>query len=101
MYPELSNRPMKKNNSTICGRNTTTPPTPPKTPSTNRERKSPAGISDSTQAATAPWADSIQPIGIRAKENIPQNTANMMARNATHPHTRCSSQTSRRSDNVS
>jgi hypothetical protein len=36
-------QPMKKNSSRICGRNTTTAPTPATTPSTSRLRRSPGG----------------------------------------------------------
>ena len=69
----------------ICGRNITTPPTPPMTPSTTSERRSPSAIRDSTQPPSAPWPDSIQPIGISAKEKIDQKTVKKMATSEIQP----------------
>src|SRR3990172_6764173 len=42
---------MKRNKMRICGTKASTPPTPPRTPSTNRLRNTPSAIPPSTQPA--------------------------------------------------
>ena len=91
---------MKKNNNTICGKNTTTPPTPPSTPSINKDRRSPSATTDSIHPATKPCKDSIHPIGIAENEKIAQKNANIINAKTTQPHTRCKAHASIRSERV-
>jgi len=70
---------MNRNNRMICGRNITTPPTPPSIPSTSSERRSPSAISEPIHSPSTPCPDSIQPIGIWANEKIDQKTAKKIA----------------------
>ena len=62
---------MKKNRITICGRKTTTEPTPASTPSVRKSRISPAGTTSVTTPDTAPTA----PSSASAKGVAQANTA--------------------------
>ena len=69
---------MNRNRMRICGRNTTTAPTPPITPSTISERRNPSG-----SAAVTPWLSalipaSIQPTGVSLHANTAWNMTNMI-----------------------
>ena len=59
----------------ICGRNTSTPPTPPMTPLTSRLCKSPAGVCAAIQAPTVRTDWLIRSIGICAAQKISANSS--------------------------
>ena len=84
----------------ICGRNTSTEPTPAKTPSTTRLRRSPAGNCEPIAPPANAISHSMPSIRGVAHENTDWNTTAMSARKISGPHTRCSANASIRSLNV-
>ena len=60
---------MKKNKIKICGKNTSTPPTPATTPSTSRLRSGPSAMAPVIQSPTAAMASLIRSMGSVAQVN--------------------------------
>ena len=101
MYPESSSRLMKRNSRQICGRKTTTEPTPATTPLASRSLRSPGGNAPETQLASAPTTHSIQPFGISANQKMLTNNASRMPTKISGPQIRSVTTRSTRSDHVS
>ena len=85
MYPLASISRMKKNRITICGRKTTTEPTPASTPSVTKSRRTPSGSSamaHSLRIATTPSSASAKGV---AQANTAWNTTNSSANRISGP----------------
>ncbi len=80
---------MKKKSSRICGRKTSTPPTPAMTPSTSRLASSPAGSAPRTASPSAPKPVSIKSIGSAAHEKIVWKTTSIRSRKTSGPKSLC------------
>ena len=68
-YPESSSTKMKKNKMMICGRNTSTLPTPASTPLMNKSLSKLAGSEWPTHSPTTPTPDLMASIGTCAQAN--------------------------------
>src|SRR5205085_2360547 len=88
---------MKKKRRSICGRKTSTPPTPAMTPSASKSVKSPGGICARVNSASAPKARSIKSIGSVAHENIAWKTTAMTRTRTRGPNILCVTRRSMRS----
>ncbi|HEX2184419.1 MAG TPA: hypothetical protein VHN78_02800, partial [Chloroflexota bacterium] len=66
---------MKRKRMVICGRKTSTEPTPAITPSTTSELRSPGGRMDPTHAPSPPKSPSTQPISGSAQEKMAWKTS--------------------------
>ena len=80
---------MKKNKIRICGRKTTTPPTPAIAPSVIKSRRSPAGTADFTASANAATRPSMKFIGNSASVKMLRNSAVITAPSVSQPQTGC------------
>src|SRR3546814_9676102 len=78
---------MKKNRIRTSGRNTTTEPTPAKTPSASSDWTKPSGITCAIPACSAPIASSISAIGRSAQANTAWNMTNISAASRIGPIT--------------
>src|SRR3546814_610937 len=81
---------MKKNRIRICGRNTTTAPTPAITPSAISDRSTPSGMVARTALPRFAKPASIASAGTTAQVNTAWNIRNRMAVSRTSPATGCS-----------
>ena len=89
---------MNRNRIRICGRKTTTDPTPPIAPSMMKSRMNPDGKLASTDAATHSLALSIQPIGASDQAKTAWNMTNSTANRISGPANGCRNSASARSD---
>ena len=89
---------MNRNRIRICGRNTTTAPTPASTPSLSSERNQPSGRAAASSACSAATPASIQPIGASAQLNTAWNMKNSTAASSRGPASGCSTTASMRCD---
>ena len=89
---------MKKYRIRICGRKTSTPPTPATTPSTSRLCSGPSATRLATCWPVHSVAPSINPIGHLAQLNTAWNMSSMVSASMTSPNTGCSASRSNRSD---
>ena len=80
---------MNRNSSRICGRNTTTEPTPFQTPSTISDFRRPAGSTDATQLPECWMSQSTAFCAGVATLKMDWNTATTTARNSSGPATGC------------
>jgi hypothetical protein len=78
---------MKKNSTRICGRNTTTDPTPAHTPSTSRSRGAPAGTTVSAHRPALPISASTPSDSGAAAVKMLWNTASTTPRKTSGPAT--------------
>ena len=78
---------MKKKRTRICGRKTTTEPTPAMRPSTRNERKKPSGNRSVTTPCNAAKPSSIQPMGASDQENTAWNMRNIRSARMIGPAT--------------
>ena len=87
---------MNRNSSRICGRNTSTEPTPVQTPSTNRERTHGFGTRLPTQAPLPVISHCTAFISGRAQEKIDWNTTTTTRQKISGPQMACRSTESSR-----
>ena len=88
---------MKKNRITICGRKTSTPPTPAITPSTSRLRSQPGASTPATASPRAAVPASIQAMGRSAPTKTAWKTTNSSSASSSGPSSGCSTTRSMRS----
>jgi hypothetical protein len=88
---------MQRKSTAICGRNTTTLPTPASAPSTSRLRSSPAGNAARSSCPAASTSACIAAPSGGAQVNITWKTSVSNARKINGPHTRCNAMASTRS----
>ena len=81
----------------ICGRNTSTPPTPAMTPSTSRLRSGPSAMGAATCSPSQPIPASMASMGRAAQANTAWNMNSSTPTSSTMPHRGCSTQRSTRS----
>ena len=89
MYPQSSRTAMNPNRIMICGRNTSTLPTPLMIPSTTSARSGPDGSAPCTAFATASCPPLMTSMSGFAHRKIDWNIRNMTTRKTTVPHNRC------------
>ncbi len=87
---------MKKNRIRICGRNTSTLPTPAMMPSTSRLRSAPSGSDCCTHVPSAPTTPLMKSIGTAAQLKTAWNTKNRIAARIAGPAIGCITSASRR-----
>ena len=92
---------MKRNSNKICGRKTTTAPTPLMTPLTRRSLRSPGAINPPTQPPNVSSMLDRNSIGIFANEKMLWNIIAISPTKMTRPQTLCVNTASSRSLNVS
>ena len=92
---------MKANRIRICGRNTSTLPTPAITPSTSRLRNGPSAMCVRTSVAAPSTTDLIASIGHCAQLNTAWNISSSSAASSSMPHSGCSSTRSMASSRAS
>ena len=80
---------MKKNRIRICGRNTSTPPTPAITPSTSRLRSGPSAMRAVVCSASQAMPSLMASMGRLAHENTAWKIRNSSVASSTRPHTGC------------
>ena len=100
MYPLSSSKPRKKVRIRICGRKTTTPPTPARIPSVSKDRRSDSGSTLDIASARAFCPASMRSMGHWAMEKMQKNMAAMATKKTGHPQRRWVRMESKRSDRV-
>jgi hypothetical protein len=100
MYPVSSRKPMKRKRMAICGRKTTTEPTPAKMPSTIRLCRSPGGRADPTAAPSPPTSPSTRSISGDAQVKMDWKTSAISTRKMIGPPMRWRTTASIRSVSV-
>ena len=90
IYPDASSAKMNANRITICGRKTTTLPTPAMTPSMSRLLNHPSLSDAPSHVPSAANPSSIHVIGVSAHVNTAWNIKNRSAARMKSPATGCS-----------
>ncbi len=80
---------MKKNRIMICGRKTSTLPTPPIAPSTSSDRNAPSGIAARTPLPARPTPHSTTLIRGLAQRKTDEKTTSINRTNTADPQSRC------------